>query len=151
MSGTISLALCTWNGARFLPELLESLAAQRLAPDEIVVGDDESGDETVAIIERFAARSSVPVHVHVNAERLGADRQLLGDDRTLPRRVDRARPIRTTCGGHEKLASLRAAMERGAALAFADAIVVDDGRRPRSATRLWDGARRRQRGARSHR
>ena len=38
-SDTISVALCTYNGARFLGEQLASLLAQDRRPDELVVCD----------------------------------------------------------------------------------------------------------------
>ncbi len=36
----ISIALCTYNGEKFLTEQLESFLAQTRLPDELVVGDD---------------------------------------------------------------------------------------------------------------
>ncbi len=49
----ISIALCTYNGAVFLPAQLESFLNQTRPPDELVIGDDCSIDETVALIEDF--------------------------------------------------------------------------------------------------
>lgn len=51
---TISVALCTRNGARFLREQLDSIAAQTLPVDEIVVGDDASSDATLDIVAAWA-------------------------------------------------------------------------------------------------
>lgn len=68
---TISVALCTYNGARFLPEQLETLRRQTVLPYELVAGDDQSSDETTAILARFAETAPFPVRVHVNGERLG--------------------------------------------------------------------------------
>lgn len=58
----LSVALCTYNGARFVAEQVRSILAQRPAPLELVVGDDDSGDDTVSIIERevAAARAADP-------------------------------------------------------------------------------------------
>lgn len=67
----ISIALATYNGARYLPELLHSLRTQRLPPFEVVVGDDGSQDETLAILRRFAAEAPFPVKVKLNEQRLG--------------------------------------------------------------------------------
>ena len=50
-SDTISVALCTYNGARFLGEQLASLLAQDRRPDELVVCDDRSTDGTVQMLE----------------------------------------------------------------------------------------------------
>jgi len=71
MSMRFSIALATCNGARFLPELLESLATQQLPPFEIVACDDASDDGTVAILESFAVRALFPVRIHRNPTRLG--------------------------------------------------------------------------------
>ncbi len=53
----LSVVLCTYNGATFLSEQLESLLAQTRLPDEIVVGDDGSTDDTWSLLEAFVGRS----------------------------------------------------------------------------------------------
>jgi glycosyltransferase involved in cell wall biosynthesis len=68
---TLSVVMATYDGARFLQEQLDSLAAQTLRPDEMVICDDCSQDDTVALAERWAARVSFPVKIHQNATRLG--------------------------------------------------------------------------------
>lgn len=68
----ISVAMCTYNGARYLLEQLESIAAQSQSPAELVVCDDHSSDQTTKIVQAFAARAPFPIHLHVNAERLGS-------------------------------------------------------------------------------
>lgn len=49
-----SVVLCTWNGERWLPELWQSLLAQTRLPDQIVVRDDASGDDTFALLDGLA-------------------------------------------------------------------------------------------------
>lgn len=61
----VSVALCTYNGERFLPELLDSLTRQTSLPDELIVCDDRSPDRSVAIVERFAEAAPFPVKLHV--------------------------------------------------------------------------------------
>ncbi|MCW6511076.1 glycosyltransferase [Lichenifustis flavocetrariae] len=51
---SISVALATYNGERFLREQLESLARQSRLPDELVVADDGSTDRTLDIVREFA-------------------------------------------------------------------------------------------------
>ena len=51
----VSVALCTHDGAAYLEEQLASILAQRPEPFEIVLGDDASSDDTVAIAERTVA------------------------------------------------------------------------------------------------
>ncbi|MDF9810476.1 glycosyltransferase involved in cell wall biosynthesis [Aurantimicrobium minutum] len=47
----ISVALCTFNGALYLREQLESILTQTKLPAEIVISDDCSTDQTLEIIE----------------------------------------------------------------------------------------------------
>jgi glycosyltransferase involved in cell wall biosynthesis len=47
---TISVALCTHNGARYVREQVESILGQSRPADEIVLSDDASTDDTVAIV-----------------------------------------------------------------------------------------------------
>ncbi len=67
----ISVALCTWNGEKFLRAQLESIAAQTRPVQEIVICDDCSGDTTPQIIRDFAGGSRIPVRFEMNATRLG--------------------------------------------------------------------------------
>ena len=55
---TVSVALCTFNGERFVAEQVASILAQRRVPDEIVLSDDASSDSTVTIVEEAVARFS---------------------------------------------------------------------------------------------
>jgi hypothetical protein len=68
---SVSVALATCNGATHLGEQLTDLAAQSLAPLELVVCDDASDDDTLAIVTEFAGQAPFPVHVHRNPTRLG--------------------------------------------------------------------------------
>ena len=68
---TVSVAMATFNGAAYLQEQLDSLAAQRCLPAELVVGDDGSEDDTLVILERFAATAPFPVSIQRNPIRLG--------------------------------------------------------------------------------
>lgn len=67
-----SIALCTYNGERFLEAQLQSLVAQTRHPTELVVFDDGSTDRTVQILESFVQSSPFPVRLHRNPSRLGA-------------------------------------------------------------------------------
>jgi glycosyltransferase involved in cell wall biosynthesis len=55
LTTTISVALCTHNGERFVAEQVASILAQTLLPTEIVVSDDASTDGTIRIVERLLA------------------------------------------------------------------------------------------------
>jgi glycosyltransferase involved in cell wall biosynthesis len=67
---TISVAMATYNGARFIREQLSSLAAQTYLPSELVVTDDGSSDETLDIIADFSLTAPFPVHIYRNRPRL---------------------------------------------------------------------------------
>lgn len=71
---TISVALCTCNGEKYLREQLESIARQTCQPDELVVCDDASTDRTIEIIRDFSETASFPVRLFVNEKRLGSGR-----------------------------------------------------------------------------
>ena len=73
----VSIAMTTYNGARYLAEQLDSFAAQTRLPDELVVGDDGSTDDTAAILADFAARAPFAVRVTVNPAQLGFARNFI--------------------------------------------------------------------------
>lgn len=52
---TVSVVMCTYNGAEFLRQQLNSILAQTYPIREIIVQDDGSTDATVAIIREYAA------------------------------------------------------------------------------------------------
>lgn len=67
----VSVALATYNGARFLEAQLQSLLAQKLLPFERVACDDGSQDDTLVILAEFQQVAPFPVRIVQNAERLG--------------------------------------------------------------------------------
>jgi glycosyltransferase involved in cell wall biosynthesis len=67
----VSVALCTFNGQRHLPDQLRSLADQTRLPDELVVCDDHSADATVRVLDEFATRAPFTVRVLRNDTTIG--------------------------------------------------------------------------------
>jgi glycosyltransferase involved in cell wall biosynthesis len=67
----ISVALCTYNGERFLSRQLASIQQQSRLPDELVVCDDCSTDRTIEILNDFAPSAGFPVIVRRNEHNLG--------------------------------------------------------------------------------
>ncbi len=55
---TVSVALCTFNGERFVREQVESILAQTLPVGEIVVADDGSADSTLSIVTDLVGHAS---------------------------------------------------------------------------------------------
>ncbi len=73
MTQTVDILLATSNGARFLPELLESIEGQTHRDWRLIVRDDGSTDCTLSIIEAFAQRHGDRVRVLRDGRgRLGA-------------------------------------------------------------------------------
>jgi hypothetical protein len=76
----ISVALCTRNGAAFVLEQVASIFAQSRPVDELVVSDDASTDDTIAIIRRavgeHATARGTPIALKVieNTTPLGVTR-----------------------------------------------------------------------------
>ena len=134
----LSIALCTYRGARHLPRQLGSLLEQQRAPDEVVVSDDGSTDGTLEILERFAREAPFPVDVRVNAERLGSTTNF---DRTFERcSGDVILPCDQDDEWHpEKLREIeRTFADRPTlGLAFSDATLVD-GASTELGLGLWD-------------
>jgi glycosyltransferase involved in cell wall biosynthesis len=68
---TVSVALCTYNGASFVEAQLESILGQSRIPDEIVVCDDGSTDKTLDIVKRIASRFPEKIRLVSNERNLG--------------------------------------------------------------------------------
>jgi glycosyltransferase involved in cell wall biosynthesis len=68
---SLSIAMATYNGAHFIEEQLNSLTTQTSLPNELVITDDASTDETLDIIRTFAKTAPFPVRIEKNPEKLG--------------------------------------------------------------------------------
>jgi glycosyltransferase involved in cell wall biosynthesis len=49
----LSVALCTYNGENFIEKQLESILKQTIPVNEIIICDDCSSDNTIAILEKY--------------------------------------------------------------------------------------------------
>lgn len=133
----VSVALATFNGGRFLPTQLASIGAQHHPPDELVVCDDASHDNTVAVVRAFSETAPFPVRVEVNPATRGTAANFTraiglatGDLILTADQDDVWRP--------DKIARVVRAMAEhpAAGLVFSDAVLVDDALRPTGHT-LW--------------
>ncbi len=70
----ISIALCTYNGERFLEKQLASLAKQTRLPDEVIVCDDGSKDRTLEILETWKKNVSFNVQIFKNEKNLNCSK-----------------------------------------------------------------------------
>ena len=66
----VSIAMTTFNGCPFVAEQLESFTQQTRRPDQLIVCDDGSSDETLAELEGFAEGADFEVRIERNATRL---------------------------------------------------------------------------------
>ena len=73
-NSTISIAMCTYNGERFLREQTESFVRQSRLPDQLVICDDGSTDATRSCLTEFARTSPFPVELRFNTTTLGVAR-----------------------------------------------------------------------------
>jgi glycosyltransferase involved in cell wall biosynthesis len=69
--GRVAVIIASYNYGRFLPEAVESVLRQSQAPDEILIMDDCSSDETEEIGRAYAQQYPTRVRYHRNATNLG--------------------------------------------------------------------------------
>ncbi len=68
---TASVALCTYNGEKYIAEQLDSILNQNQPPDEIVICDDISTDKTLEIIGSYQQKFPDIFKVYRNETQLG--------------------------------------------------------------------------------
>ncbi len=68
----ISIAMCTYNGEKYLRTQLKSFVSQTHQPHELVVCDDGSTDTTLAIVDEFAQTAEFAVRIFKNERNLGS-------------------------------------------------------------------------------
>lgn len=66
----ISVALCTYNGEKFLHHQIDSILNQTLKVDEIVVCDDGSTDKTHQILNEYQKKFPEVFKIHINEKNL---------------------------------------------------------------------------------
>src|SRR5574341_2231095 len=137
----LSVAMCTYNGARFLSTQLESLARQERLPDELVVCDDLSTDATRQVVSAFAAEAPLPVRFVANETNLGSTKNFekaiglcSGELIALSDQDDVWDPRKL------RLLEQRFTEEPDLGFVFSDAEMVDQDLRPLGYT-LWQSVR----------
>lgn len=80
---TCSVTLLTYNGEKYIIDQLQSIENQTVQPDELIIGDDCSTDNTVALINRFIEKSNLNIVFYQNKTNLGIR--------------DNAKKVRTFC------------------------------------------------------
>jgi glycosyltransferase involved in cell wall biosynthesis len=75
MNPRVSVAMLTYNHARYVEQALRSVLMQRTrAPFEVVIGEDASSDGTRAIIEEFAQQHPHTIRLLAHEHNLGMHR-----------------------------------------------------------------------------
>jgi hypothetical protein len=125
------IALCTYNGERYLRAQLDSIAAQTRRPDLLLACDDASQDGSVALLEAWAALAPFEVRIVRNAANLGYlrnfEQAIAHCDTELIALCDQ-----DDCWRADKLEKLEAVFHSDAAAeaVFSDAEIVDGDLRP---------------------
>jgi len=134
----ISVAMCTYNGEEYIREQLESILSQTLLPNEIVISDDGSSDQTIrvinSVIEKYKLNplfSSISLKIVINKSSLGVSRNFEQALKlcqypliALSDQDDKWQP--------DKLMKMKSVLlnTKGALLAFSDANLVDGEGKP---------------------
>lgn len=67
----VSVVMATYNGEKYVKGQLESILRQSRKPDEIIINDDNSVDNTINILETLKCSSDITIDVQVNKVQLG--------------------------------------------------------------------------------
>lgn len=128
---SLSVALCTLDGGRYLRQQLASIIGQTRRPDEIVVCDDGSRDDSVEIALDMLRRSGITHTLVQNTQRLGVRGNFERAIRLCEHEIV-AFSDQDDIWYPDKLARLEGALRRSpaAAAVFSDARAVDTKGRP---------------------
>ena len=61
-----SVAMCTYNGEKYIKTQLESILNQTVAIDEIIICDDGSNDKTIEIIAQIQLENPNKIYLYQN-------------------------------------------------------------------------------------
>ncbi|ACT49376.1 glycosyltransferase family 2 protein [Methylovorus glucosotrophus] len=67
----ISVAIATYQGSKYLREQLDSIAQQTVLPDEVIIYDDASSDDTANEAELYSQTSPFLINVFRQAKNVG--------------------------------------------------------------------------------
>jgi glycosyltransferase involved in cell wall biosynthesis len=67
----ISIALATYNGEKYIGQQLISIIEQNRTPDEIIISDDNSNDNTINIAKSILENSNIPYKIIYNTKQKG--------------------------------------------------------------------------------
>lgn len=70
----ISVVMCTYNGEKYIIRQLESICNQNLKPNEIIICDDCSADNTVVLIKKYIEEFTdytIQINLYENVKNVG--------------------------------------------------------------------------------
>ncbi len=69
----VSVVIATYNGSKYIEEQLDSIRNQTLSPDEVIICDDRSSDDTVAVVNKYIKEHNLDGKwsISVNEKNLG--------------------------------------------------------------------------------
>lgn len=70
----LSVALCTYNGEKYIKKQLDSIFNQTIQVDEINICDDGSNDNTIEIITQIQKKYPSIINLHQNTKNLGCSK-----------------------------------------------------------------------------
>ncbi|MEG1313266.1 MAG: glycosyltransferase family 2 protein [Bacilli bacterium] len=72
-----SVVIATYNGEKYIKEQLDSILNQSIKPNEIVICDDVSTDNTLDIIYAIKCKEDIPIHIIQHKKNMGVQRTFL--------------------------------------------------------------------------
>lgn len=73
MKKTVTIAIPVYNSQKYLSETLESVVNQTVNIEEVLISDNRSGDQTIAIVQDFISQNpEINVQINQNIKNLGA-------------------------------------------------------------------------------
>ena len=73
----ISVVICTCNGEKYIGDQLKSIVSQTLPPNEIIICDDDSEDNTLEIAEKVLTSFEGKIVIRKNSERVGVAKNFI--------------------------------------------------------------------------
>lgn len=73
----ISVAMCTYNGEKFIEKQLDSILDQTMKVDEIIICDDCSKDNTINIVKKYKEKAEIKIKIISNKNNLGVTKNFM--------------------------------------------------------------------------
>jgi glycosyltransferase involved in cell wall biosynthesis len=70
----LSVAMCSYNGEKYIKSQLDSILNQTVPIDEIIICDDGSNDKTIEIITQIQKQNPTKINLLVNSVNLGSSK-----------------------------------------------------------------------------